>query len=236
MLDLGDRVNFLHVVGKKVEPGLAEFLADQMKPVFRSFDAAKGSRLLAAGEGGMGNLVGGIVRDAAWKTLHQFVGHVLKVAERTVSRDDIEEFRKDLAKTSPFVAQGLEFILQGHLDSPPADGEVEGRNLRREYSDSHRYSDYRGGSKGYKDDYGYSDSHKGYSDSHRVYSDSHKGYSDYEYEYSVQPKHGHDGGYGGYGSYDGYGASHQVRQGTGDAERQKVLSSAHCALLLHSYS
>ncbi|CAL4202067.1 unnamed protein product, partial [Meganyctiphanes norvegica] len=34
VLNLGDRVNFLHVVGKRIDPGMASFLADQLQPLF----------------------------------------------------------------------------------------------------------------------------------------------------------------------------------------------------------
>ncbi|XP_042865867.1 uncharacterized protein LOC122249236 [Penaeus japonicus] len=137
VLDLGDRVNFLHVVGKRVDPGLAKYIADQLQPVFSRFESLGAGRVL---NGRVSSLVGGIVRDAAWKTMHQFVGHVLKVAERVVSREDIEAFQEDLAKNSPIVAKGLQFIMS---DQPIMASEATGRSMSnrgyRDYDDGYGY-------------------------------------------------------------------------------------------------
>lgn len=168
VLDLGDRVNFLHVVGKRVDPGLAKYVADQLQPVFSRFDSLGAGRVL---NGRVSSLVGGIVRDAAWKTMHQFVGHVLKVAERVVSKEDIVAFQEDLAKNSPIVAKGLQFIMSDQpLMAPGATGRsMSNRGYRDYYDDGYGYeghvSSHGGGGYGgygaYDDSYG-SSMHGGY--------------------------------------------------------------------------
>ncbi|XP_068200308.1 uncharacterized protein [Palaemon carinicauda] len=161
ILDLGDRVNFLHVVGKKVDSGLAGFLADEMKPLFDHFETFNPGRAFGSS---LSTVINNIMRDTAWKTMHQFIGHVLGVAERFVSRKDIEDFRADLAISSPLVAKGLDIIMNG----PPAEA-AEGRSLiaRKGYHDS----DY-----GHKDNYGHKD--------HYVHKD-HYGHEDIGYGYGA---------------------------------------------------
>nr|XP_027227533.1 uncharacterized protein LOC113819494 [Penaeus vannamei] len=159
VLDLGDRVNFLHVVGKRVDPGLAKYIADQLQPVFNRFDSLGAGRVL---NGRVSSLVGGIVRDAAWKTLHQFVGHVLKVAERVVSKEDIEAFQEDLAKNSPIVAKGLQFIMSGQplMASGATGRSMSNRGYRDYYDDGYGYDGHSshgggyGGYGAYDDSYG----------------------------------------------------------------------------------
>ncbi|KAK3872969.1 hypothetical protein Pcinc_021992 [Petrolisthes cinctipes] len=149
VLDLGDRVNFLHVVGKKVDPGLAKFLADQLQPLFSHFETLTAGKLVG---GRLSSAVGGIVRDAAWKSMHQFVNHVLKVADNFVTKEELEHFKKDLAKTSPLAAQGLDLILNGPPEAPPTPG---GRSLyaRSGYRDGGHGGGY-GGYGAYDESYG----------------------------------------------------------------------------------
>ncbi|XP_066981434.1 uncharacterized protein [Macrobrachium rosenbergii] len=180
VLDLGDRVNFLHVVGKKVDSGLAVFLADEMKPLFDHFDTLNPGRAFGSS---LSTVINNIVRDTAWKTMHQFIGHVLSVAERFVSRKDIEDFQADLAKSSPLVAKGLDVIING----PPTEG-AGGRSLM--------------GRKGYHDgDYGYKEQY------------SHKDNYGHKDPYGHKDHYVHEDisyGYGGYGSFDeGYGVYSQ---------------------------
>lgn len=128
VLDLGDRVNFLHVVGRRVDPGLASFLADKLQPLFDHFDKMTAGRLVG---GSLANTMGDAVRGAAWRTLRQFVDHVLEVAGGSVTRQELNEFRKDLAKTSPLAAQGLAMLLDGPPLPPPSPVEGKGRSLGR---------------------------------------------------------------------------------------------------------
>ena len=142
VLDLGDRVNFLRVVGRRVDPGLAGFLADKLQPLFDHFSKATAGRMVG---GSLANTVGDMVRGAAWKTLRQFVDHVLSVAGGAVTREEINHFREDLAKTSPLAASGLQMLLDG----PP---EEEGRSLSRQ--GYREYHDGYGGHGAYDDSYG----------------------------------------------------------------------------------
>ncbi|XP_045120836.1 uncharacterized protein LOC123510097 [Portunus trituberculatus] len=164
VLDLGDRVNFLRVVGRRVDPGLAAFLADKMQPLFDHFSQLAAGRMVG---GSLANAVGGVVRDAAWKTLRQFVDHVLSVAGGVVTREEIEHFREDLAKTSPLAARGLQMLLDG---PPPEEGvgeeeeeEAEGRSISR-----NGYRDYHDGGYG---------GHGAYDDSYGTYGGVSQGYS-----------------------------------------------------------
>ncbi|XP_069953592.1 uncharacterized protein [Cherax quadricarinatus] len=123
ILDLGDRVNFLHVVGKRVDPGLAGYIADQLQPLFDHFEALTAGRMLG---GSVADAIGGIIRDAAWKAIRQFVRHVLRVAGNVVTRDELETFKESLAKTSPLAARGLDLILNG----PFSPRDAVGRSMR----------------------------------------------------------------------------------------------------------
>ncbi|XP_045620287.2 uncharacterized protein [Procambarus clarkii] len=175
VLDLGDKVNFLHVVGKRVDPGLAGYIADQLQPLFDHFEALTAGRLL---DGSLSASVGGIVRNAAWKAMHQFVGHVLKVAGNIVTRDELEQFKDDLAKTSPLAARGLELILNGP-SSLPLSGRpeaVEGRSMMNRN--------------------GYSDQNDGYSRDGATYGS--QGAYDESFSSYGAPSYGSAGGIGGY--------------------------------------
>ncbi|KAK8378397.1 hypothetical protein O3P69_011111 [Scylla paramamosain] len=158
VLDLGDRVNFLRVVGRRVDPGLATFLADKMQPLFDHFSQVAAGRLVG---GSLADAVGGVVSDAAWKTLRQFVDHVLSVAGGAVTREEIDHFREDLAKTSPLAARGLQMLLDG---PPPEEEEQgEGRSISRQ-----SYRDYHDGGYG---------GHGAYDDSYGTYGGVSHGYS-----------------------------------------------------------
>ncbi|XP_042222405.1 uncharacterized protein LOC121866774 [Homarus americanus] len=183
VLSLGDRVNFLHLVGKRVDPGLTEYIGDQLKPLLTHFESVTASRMLG---GSVSNTISGIVRDAAWKAIHQFVGHVLKVAENYVTREDLEKFSTNLAKTSPMAAKGLDLILNGPLERSAA---AEGRSLmnRKGYSEYH-------------DGYGQSEYARGYGyGGYGAYDDSYS-------SYGTQPVGG-GGGYGSAGGGGGYGSA-----------------------------
>lgn len=134
VLDLGDRVNFLHVVGRRVDPGLANFLADKLQPLFDHFDQMTAGRLVG---GSLANAMGDAVRGAAWRTLQQFVDHVLEVAGGTVTRQELQDFRKNLAKTSPLAAQGLAMLLDGPPPPPQDSQQEEGRSSRAGYREYH---------------------------------------------------------------------------------------------------
>ncbi|XP_071525247.1 LOW QUALITY PROTEIN: uncharacterized protein [Panulirus ornatus] len=148
ILDLGDRVNFLHAVGKRVDPGLAEYLADQMQPIFDHFESLTAGRMLG---GSLASTLGGIVRDSAWKAMRQFVGHVLKVAGNFVTKDELEKFKLMLAKTSPMAAKGLDFVLNGFPGrSSAAEGRsFMGRNGYNDHDDGYGHSGYNVGGGGY---------------------------------------------------------------------------------------
>lgn len=156
VLDLGDRVNFLHVMGKKVDPGLAKFLADQLQPLFSHFERLTAGKLVG---GKLSSAVGGIVRDAAWKSMHQFVNHVLKVADNFVTKEELEHFKNDLAKASPLAAQGLDLILNG---PPQAPATPEGRS----FSSRSGYRDGGYGGVGYGGYGAYDESYGSYGGGH----------------------------------------------------------------------
>ncbi|KAK7081564.1 hypothetical protein SK128_007466 [Halocaridina rubra] len=171
LLDMGDRVNFLHVIGKRVDKGLAKHLADKLQPLFDQFEHLNPGRSFGHD---LSSAIQNLIRDTAWNTMHQFVDHVLSVAERFVSRKDIEEFQIELAQSSPLVAKGLEFVLNGP-SKDPSDAREEGRYMssRRDYidyDDGYGYND-RGG---YDHDVGGYGGHGGHDDGYGVSNQGYK--------------------------------------------------------------
>lgn len=146
ILDLGDKANFLHVAGKKMDPELAEYLLGQLQPLFSQFDHMNGSSILSES---VSSIINGFVRDSAWESLHHFVSHVLRVAEIYVSREELEEYMTELASSIPIAAKGLDLIMNG---PPKSSGSVGGRSLGNWLGYGDYNSGYGGG--GYDDSYG----------------------------------------------------------------------------------
>ncbi|XP_042232340.1 uncharacterized protein LOC121873095 [Homarus americanus] len=123
VLELGDRVNFLHIVGKKVDPGLVEFLVSHLRPIWSQFERFT-TRNNPEGSGSP--TFRDIVRGAALKTLHQFVGHVLRVTGNYFTSDELDNYKNELVSIVPIAAEGLDLIMNGVSKSP---GYVEGRSM-----------------------------------------------------------------------------------------------------------
>ncbi|CAL4063460.1 unnamed protein product, partial [Meganyctiphanes norvegica] len=167
VLNLGDRVNFLHVVGKRIDPGMASFLADQLQPLFNRIQHLGPSGLTGTS---VSSTVGNIVNDAAMKALRQFSDHVIHVAGRFVTQQELDKFQQDLGKTSPIAAKGLDILLHGPQNEGRAFGgrvfssrQGRQRNLDRGYGD-YDYGGY-GGYGAADDSYGHGGGGGGYHDS-----------------------------------------------------------------------
>ncbi|XP_071525246.1 uncharacterized protein [Panulirus ornatus] len=169
ILDLGDGMNFLHVLGRDVDPELPQYLMSQLQPLLSRLSNVNTGRTL--GES-VSSIIGTFVRSAAWKSLRYFVNHVLSVAEDYVSREELEEYSAELTSSIPIVAEGLDLIL-----NDPARPSVtrEGRFLAS-------WLGYGGG--GYGDGYG-NDNRVGYG-GYGAYGDSY-GTSSYKYGIYLDP-------------------------------------------------
>ncbi|KAK3872970.1 hypothetical protein Pcinc_021993 [Petrolisthes cinctipes] len=171
LIYLADNLNMVGDLGKNMDPGLKTYLKDRLYSLVNEIPVlSRTSDLLSF-------VSRGVVRDAAWKTLHQFVQHILWVMRNYVNKEDIEQYKTELKRTAPLAAYGMDLLLGS---SPLPQMSEGGRSL-------FSHQGYVGG---------YSDGHIGGGDiQSKGYINS--GYGGY----------GSNVGYGGYGSHDGYGTS-----------------------------
>ena len=112
VLDLGDRVNLVHLFGKKIEPELLNYLFDNLEPYISNVPYIKNVLYLFKGNNTMMFPVSELMQSAALKTLQQFAQQIVKSAKPHVTDSEILQYYHTLKKSNPVVASGLKLILQ----------------------------------------------------------------------------------------------------------------------------
>ncbi|CAL4078166.1 unnamed protein product, partial [Meganyctiphanes norvegica] len=117
VLALGDRVNFINVVSKRVDPGLAEYLADKLQPFFERL-AHFGLPL--QGSGVLSTFLMKILNQIGTIILNQVRENILLAPSRLVSPEEFKNFQDYLKKTNPSAAMAVGVLLSGnvHSDTP----------------------------------------------------------------------------------------------------------------------
>ncbi|XP_053646083.2 uncharacterized protein [Cherax quadricarinatus] len=148
MVNFGDGVNFLHILSKRVDPGLTEHVIHQLKPMLVNLSASTGLQ-----EGGT-SFFKRLVRTIALKSIREFTTHVLGVTRRYFTEEDLKDYKDYLALSFPAAKAGLDLILNMPLKSQVSSG---GRFLvgTQLYGTNSGYNANRAGHGGYDSGVGY---------------------------------------------------------------------------------
>ena len=112
VLDLGDRVNFVHLFGKKVDPQLIEYILNHVQPVLDKIPYFNQIKSLFENGGAFNSPISGILQSAALETLQQFAQYILQSAQPAVTEAEIMNYYSNLKISNPIAASGLKLILK----------------------------------------------------------------------------------------------------------------------------
>lgn len=195
LLDTGDQINIIHLLGKKVDPEASKFLLRTLKQATPNILGFKNIT-----EGDIYSLmpiINKMINQFAWFSLRHIIDDLMIKINSSFANGELEKYITDLEVTNPFAAKGVRFVLSLPSHIPNYNSVGEGRSFGRNRKLISR------------DGYGYHDDHYDHHMDDGYGYDNHGEYGHKDIGYGHK-----DVGYGDYGLHDGgsygYGGGHYM--------------------------
>ena len=133
-LDMGDNLNIIHLLGKKVDPALYDFMESKMGPISNTLTyLTNATDILEHSTNSTNQLVNSI----AWMAMRHIIDDLLDRVESTGSMDHLKQYIETIRKMNPYAAKGIEFVLSFRKNQENS-GASEGRGYKSRIKSSKR--------------------------------------------------------------------------------------------------